>query len=311
MGVDHPGLGMSLGDLQRMVRREAVAALQNSSIGRAGLRFYAGGKALFQGGGGVEIQDSGYIIIDGDLTGAGDFNWTGLFNQEGTSTFTGPTVFTGTINATGNTAWSGSMSILGDLFVLSGGRIQAGAVTISPAAGGQVQVGTITIDGGGSAGGQIVSSSRLELSGANGVRVLGTLQASDLIVFNKILASELDVTGAKNFKMPHPTKPGYWLRHGSTESPVSGTEYTGRLVLDADGVGTIELPEYFEALNKPANRTVQVTPIGRPFLVGADPVEGGRVTVYGAPGREVFWLVKAERVGGDFLLEEEADLAED
>jgi hypothetical protein len=30
----------------------------------------------------------------------------------------------------------------------------------------------------------------------------------------------------------------------------------------------------------------------------------GKVTVYGEPGREVFWLVKAERYGGDFVLEE-------
>lgn len=122
-----------------MVRREALAALQNSSIGRAGLRFYDGGKALFQGGGGVEIQDTGYIIINGSLTGLGEFNWEGTFVQTGESTFTGPTTFTGTINATGNTAWSGTMSIVGELRVLPGGKIQVGNMIIDPANGGSVQ----------------------------------------------------------------------------------------------------------------------------------------------------------------------------
>lgn len=146
MGVDHPGLGFSLQDLVRMVRREALAALQNSSIGRAGLRFYDGGKALFQGGGGVEIQDTGYIIIDGDLTGDGDFNWTG------------PMVFTGTVNATGNTAWSGIMSIVGELRVLPGGKIQVGNMIIDPANGGSVQYPGGAVVKGGVGGGVVVQS---------------------------------------------------------------------------------------------------------------------------------------------------------
>lgn len=144
MGVDHPGLGFSLQDLVRMVRREALAALQNSSIGRAGLRFYDGGKALFQGGGGVEIQDTGYIIINGSLTGLGEFNWEGTFVQTGQSTFTGPTTFTGTINATGNTAWSGIMSIVGDIVILPGGRLVVGNMIIDPTSNG----GSVKFSGG-------------------------------------------------------------------------------------------------------------------------------------------------------------------
>lgn len=148
--VDHLGRDDGFYEkIARMVRREALAVLQNSSVGRAGIRFYEGGRALFQGGGGVEIQDTGYIIINGSLTGLGEFNWEGTFVQTGQSTFTGPTTFTGTINATGNTAWSGIMSIVGELRVLPGGKIQVGNMIIDPANGGSVQfpgIGAIRAD---------------------------------------------------------------------------------------------------------------------------------------------------------------------
>lgn len=142
MGVDHLGLSMSLDQLLTIVRREAVKTLQNSAIGRAGMRVYNAGRILFQGGGGIQIEDGGfvningggYLNIDGDLTGDGDFDWTGTLTQTGQSTFTGPTVFTGTINATGNTAWSGIMTIVG--------RIVAGNIEINPTDnGGTVKIG--------------------------------------------------------------------------------------------------------------------------------------------------------------------------
>lgn len=144
MGVDHLGLSMSLDQLLTIVRREAVKTLQNSAIGRAGMRVYNAGRILFQGGGGIQIDDGGfvningggYLNIDGDLTGDGDFDWTGTLKQTGKSTFTGPTVFTGTINATGNTAWSGTMSIVGDIIVLPGGKIIVGNMVIDPTSNG-------------------------------------------------------------------------------------------------------------------------------------------------------------------------------
>lgn len=157
MGVDHPGIGMS-DELLSEIRRSARDALQNSSIGRNGIRFYDGGKALFQGGGGVEIQDTGYIIINGSLTGLGEFNWEGTFVQTGQSTFTGPTTFTGTINATGNTAWSGTMSIVGDIVILSGGRLVVGNMIIDPTNGGSVKYPGGAVVKGGVGGGVVVES---------------------------------------------------------------------------------------------------------------------------------------------------------
>lgn len=157
MGVDHPGFGAAQ-DLKRTQRNQGVATITNSSIGRNGIRFYDGGKALFQGGGGVEIQDTGYIIINGSLTGLGEFNWEGAFVQTGQSTFTGPTTFTGTINATGNTAWSGIMSILGDIIILPGGRLVVGNMIIDPANGGSVKYPGGAVVKGGTGGGVVVES---------------------------------------------------------------------------------------------------------------------------------------------------------
>lgn len=111
-----------------------------------------------------------------------------------------------------------------------------------------------------------------------------------------LITGGLTVTGTKNFVMDHPTKPGYILKHASTESPHNGVEYWGTVTLDSNGEAVVVLPAYFEALTAPDNRNVQVTAIGRATVpVSADRISGGSFTVYGAAGQEVDWLVKAVR----------------
>lgn len=105
------------------------------------------------------------------------------------------------------------------------------------------------------------------------------------------------VTGSKAFVMDHPVHPDTMeLMHAATESPVNGVEYWGSVTLDATGQATATLPGYFEALTKPTDRNIQLTPIGRTAAqVSADRITGGAFTIYGAPGQEVDWIVKAER----------------
>jgi hypothetical protein len=125
----------------------------------------------------------------------------------------------------------------------------------------------------------------------------------------------LQVSGTKNFVMNHPTKPGWTLRHASTESPVNGVEYWGEGVLGADGTAVVTLPEYFEALTSPDHRIVQLTAIGAPTSLAYDRITGGAFTVRGVSGTPFSWLVKAERVSHpedwpiDFLTEEEGTVA--
>lgn len=192
-----------------MVRREALAALQNSSIGRAGLRFYDGGKALFQGGGGVEIQDTGYIIINGSLTGLGEFNWEGTFVQTGQSTFTGPTTFTGTINATGNTAWSGTMSIVGDIVILPGGRLVVGNMIIDPANGGSVQYPGGAVVRGGTGGGVVVEQGAYSATVTSSAAFVGRSGVGFLVNNNGI-----SIQGALDGSPGNGTPQGVYYRDG-------------------------------------------------------------------------------------------------
>lgn len=115
--------------------------------------------------------------------------------------------------------------------------------------------------------------------------------------------SRLDISGpvyasAKNFRIPHPTLAGKDLVHGSTESPLAGVEYWGRGVIGAGGEALVVLPEYFEALTKVQNREPYA--FGRGEALNWGDIVDGTFLVYGTPGIEFGWLVKAERSGADF-----------
>lgn len=283
--------------LRDLVRERFTASpLGYTSISEGSLRILSSEGLIVVG----TARTTGTQYVDGRLEGAGTFDWTGPMWLRGSI------MLPGTLTGVGSLLWSGPWELRG-----------AGDITGDVELDGDLSLGSgrfiagpVTIDKLGPAGGRIASSGQMIVEGASGVRILGALTTSAItalgdVIVGDLFVTNLDVSGAKNFRMPHPTKPDHWLRHGSTESPVSGTEYTGRVTLDENGEAEVILPEYFEALNKARNRTVQVTPVGRPFAVGAEEVTDGKVTVYGEPGRDVFWLVKAERYGGDFPLEEQ------
>lgn len=146
MGVDHPGLPMSIGDLMRQVRRVAKQTIQNASIGRAGIRVYGGGWVRIEDGG---LSVTGIQTVSGRLEGSGTFDWTGPMNLKGAQSITGPTTFTGqmTVNGpwtfAGNGQITGNVGLTGDLTVSGGGTIKAGNIEITPSAnGGTIKVGT-------------------------------------------------------------------------------------------------------------------------------------------------------------------------
>ena len=81
-------------------------------------------------------------------------------------------------------------------------------------------------------------------------------------------AGQVQVTGTLSkgggsFKIDHPLDPeNKYLYHSFVESPDMMNVYNGNAVTDADGSATVELPEWFEALNR--DFRYQLTAIGAP-----------------------------------------------
>ncbi len=101
--------------------------------------------------------------------------------------------------------------------------------------------------------------------------------------------------GAKSFHIDHPLDPqNKTLSHYSIESDEILNMYRGTIELDANGQATIELPNYFDAVN--VNPSYQLTAIGtatQPYV--ATEIANNQFTVSGAPNTKVSWMVTAER----------------
>ena len=101
----------------------------------------------------------------------------------------------------------------------------------------------------------------------------------------------------KAFLIDYPLDPfNKTLHYNSVESPENLTIIRGKIKLDASGTAVVDMPEYFAALTLEDEATVAPTPIGKPFMVGYDWNEKHTsFTVYGEPGREVAYMVLADR----------------
>jgi hypothetical protein len=103
--------------------------------------------------------------------------------------------------------------------------------------------------------------------------------------------------GGGSFRIDHPLDPGRkYLYHSFVESPDMKNVYDGTVALDAAGRATVQLPEWFEALNR--DFRYQLTPIGgaAPNLHIAAKVSDGHFAIAGgAAGQEVSWQVTGIR----------------
>jgi hypothetical protein len=107
----------------------------------------------------------------------------------------------------------------------------------------------------------------------------------------------LAATGTKSFQIDHPLHPEtHYLNHFCTEGPEPYNVYRGTVVLDANGEAWVQLPDYFEALNR--DPSYHLTAIGAPMpnLHVAVEIQGNRFKIAGGvPGKKVSWEVKAIR----------------
>jgi hypothetical protein len=103
--------------------------------------------------------------------------------------------------------------------------------------------------------------------------------------------------GGGSFKIDHPLDPeNKYLYHSFVESPDMLDLYNGEASLDANGEAWVELPYWFDALNR--DFRYQLTPIGGPMpdLHVAAKISGNRFKIAGGkPGMEVSWMVTGIR----------------
>jgi hypothetical protein len=102
---------------------------------------------------------------------------------------------------------------------------------------------------------------------------------------------------AGSFRIDHPLDPERkYLSHSFVESPDMMNVYNGNATLDENGRATVELPEYFEALNK--DFRYQLTAVGAPGpnLYVAEGVKQNRFKIAGGrPYASVSWQVTGIR----------------
>jgi hypothetical protein len=107
----------------------------------------------------------------------------------------------------------------------------------------------------------------------------------------------LGASGTKSFQIDHPLRPEtHFLNHYCIEAPEPYNLYRGTVTLDAQGEAWVQLPDYFEAINRDAS--YHLTPIGAamPNLHVAVEIQGNRFKIAGgAPFKKVSWEVKAVR----------------
>lgn len=114
---------------------------------------------------------------------------------------------------------------------------------------------------------------------------------------NVSISGNLSATGTKNFRIDHPLDPANkYLTHAAIESSEVLNLYSGNVVLDASGEAVVQLPDWFEVINK--DYRYQLTSIGAPGrdLYVADEVSEGRFKVAGGKaGGKVSWQVSGVR----------------
>jgi len=100
-----------------------------------------------------------------------------------------------------------------------------------------------------------------------------------------------------SFKIDHPLDPeNMYLEHSFVESPDMMNIYNGNVILDERGEAVVELPEWFEALNR--DFRYQLTPLSGPMpkLWIGRKMENNRFAISGGtPGGEVSWQVTGIR----------------
>jgi hypothetical protein len=127
--------------------------------------------------------------------------------------------------------------------------------------------------------------------------VFGVYSAGNAHVEGDLSISGTISKSGGTFRIDHPGDPARkYLQHSFVESAEMLTVYSGTAQLDARGEATIDLPAWFEVLNRDVR--YQLTPIGSPApdLHVRSAIKDGHFTIAGGgAGLSVSWLLTATR----------------
>jgi len=261
----------------------------------------AGGRGIFASavastgtnyGGFFETDTSGSgTAVRGDAKNTGAvLNIGGNFTAGGT---TGIAV-KGTASGTG-TSYGGKFSSSGDtgygvLGQVSGSGINYGGAFTSNSSSG---VGLYAYNSG---GGQAALFGSGNVQVNNDLIVNGSLEAGQGATAGNFYVGGTLSKAAGTFLIDHPLDPANKvLRHSFVESPDMKNVYDGTIYLNDKGEAVVELPDYFEALNK--DFRYQLTTIGNyaPVFI-KQKIKGNKFLIAGGkPGMEVCWQITGSR----------------
>ena len=269
----------------------AVVKTTNTADGGIGI-------TVFGGTGNVNFGGSGVFAIGGDSNSS--LGGTGVDARGGDSTTNGGVG----LHATGGNGTShGGFGIIAQ----GGNGDTFGGVGLDASGGGHGSgdgngnPGLQVIGGEGSGAGHHSGDAMIAFSkaGVNGAddgiagRFIGDL----------IVTGNLNVTGTKNFKIDHPLDPeNKYLVHAAIESAEVLNIYSGNVKLDVNGEAIVELPEWFEAVNR--DFRYSLTPVGAPGsgLFIAQEIAHNRFKIAGGTaGMKVSWQVTGVRSDATLL----------
>ena len=101
---------------------------------------------------------------------------------------------------------------------------------------------------------------------------------------------------AGGFKIDHPLDPANkYLNHSFVESPDMKNLYDGVAVLDGTGAAVVQLPDWFEALNRDFRYQLTCIGVPAPVYIAAE-ISSNRFTIAGGrPGMKISWQVTGIR----------------
>jgi hypothetical protein len=238
--------------------------------------------------GGQFFTAAGGTLLQG-LSGPSFSSLTPVFTVDGT----GKGTFNGGVSSTINNP--NGNAIVATNNATSGSAAALVGISYSSSAAGIAGYNYST-SGGGGLYGESHSASAAAIFGANMGGGLGGSFSGGVFVSGNLNVTGTITAGTKDFKIDDPIDPERkFLYHASIESWEMANLYSGNVVLDRRGEAVVDLPEWFEALNR--DFRYQLTTIGRAAQVYiAKEIENHRFKIAGGrAGMKVSWQVTGVR----------------